>query len=156
MTWSVFLLIFLGVGMSSEINSLIDTPVYFKGKRLKEVMLDDYLQDRFMDKWGRSVWVRLRSALNVYLREGSSRALYLALRSFLGPDKSSMRQIHPHFVMCFSFDGELVELCFDASDLLVTFRVGRGRELRYSCSALSDSWIGMLPVVSGMDRPFCH
>ena len=142
--------------MGSEVNLLIDTPVYFKGKRLEVVMLDDYLQDRFMDKWGRSVWVRLRSALNVYLREGSSRALYLALRSFLGPDESSMRHIHPHFVMCFSFDGELIELCFNATDLLVTFRVGKSHELRYSCSALSDSWIGMLPVVSGMDRPFCH
>lgn len=143
--------------MSSEVNLLIDAPAYFKGKRLKEVMLDDYLQDRFMDKWGRSVWVRLRSALDVYLREGSSRALYLALRSFLGPDESSMRHIlYPRFVICFSFDGELVELGFNATDLLITFRVGKGRELRYSCSALSDSWIGMLPVVSGMDRPFCH
>ena len=143
--------------MGSEVNLLVEAPVYFKGKRIKEVMLDDYLQDRFVDKWGHSMWVRLRRALDVFLREGSSRDLYLALRSFLGPDESSMRHIlHPHFVMCFSFDGELVELCFDARDLLVTFRIGKGRELRYSCSALSDSWIGMLPVVSGMDRPFCH
>lgn len=143
--------------MGSEVNLLVEAPVYFKGKRIKEVMLDDYLQDRFVDKWGHSMWVRLRRALDVFLREGSSRDLYLALRSFFGPDESSMRHIlHPHFVMCFSFDGELVEFCFDARDLLVTFRIGKGRELRYSCSALSDSWIGMLPVVSGMDRPFCH
>ena len=52
--------------MGSEVNLLVEAPVYFKGKRIKEVMLNDYLQDRFADKWGHSMWARLRRALDVF------------------------------------------------------------------------------------------
>lgn len=109
------------------------------------------VEQRFYDKYGKRMFRNLKSGMGSFLRNGSGRQLYVALRTLLGPDVSGTRRIeHPRFVMVFQMEDDVFTFDVDAMSLVVEVRDASG-DCRFKDGVLSDRWIHWLPIVFGLD-----
>ena len=109
------------------------------------------VEQRFYDKYGKRMFRNLKSGMDSFLRNGSGRQLYVALRTLLGPYVSGTRRIeHPRFVMTFQMEREEFTFDVDAMSLIVEVRDASG-DCRFRDDAISERWIYWLPVVFGLD-----